>query len=137
MADLTRFRDAQKDLYETALAELEAGEKRGHWMWFIFPQLSGLGRSPAAFFYGIADPGEARDYMADPLLGVRYRECCRTVAAHGGQPPENIVGPVDALKLRSSATLMARAATVPEARTVLEVFYGGTECPLTLNLLGE
>ena len=135
MADLARFLDAQRDVYETALAELTAGEKHGHWMWFIFPQLAGLGQSPTALNYGIADMDEARAYMADPSLGARYRACCCAVADHAGRPPEHILGPIDALKLRSSATLMGRAAKVPEAQAVLEAFYGGSECPLTLDLL--
>ena len=137
MADLARFHDAQKDVYETALAELTAGEKHGHWMWFIFPQLSGLGQSPTAQFYGIADLDEALVYMADPVLGARYRTCCRAVVNHAGKPPEHILGPVDALKLCSSVTLMGRAADVPEAQAVLDAFYDGSECPLTLNLLGS
>ena len=137
MADLTRFHDAQRDVYETALAELTAGRKHGHWMWFIFPQLAGLGQSPTALYYGIADMEEARAYMADPSLGARYRACCDAVAAHAGRPPEHILGPVDALKLLSSTTLMGRAGHVPKAQAVLDAFYGGTECSLTLDLLGS
>ncbi len=137
MADLARFLDAQRDVYETALAELTAGEKHGHWMWFIFPQLAGLGQSPTALHFGIADTDEARSYMADPRLGARYRACCRAVVDHAGTPPERILGPVDALKLRSSATLMARATDVPDARAVLDAFYEGSECPLTLDILGS
>ena len=137
MADLTRFHEAQKDVYTTALAELSAGHKRGHWMWFVFPQLAGLGQSPTALFYGIADLDEARAYLADPVLGARYRDCCRAIAEHAGRPPEHILGPVDALKLRSSVTLMEQAADVPEAQAVLDAFYGGSNCPLTLDLLGS
>ena len=137
MADLTRFHDAQDDVYETALAELVAGQKHGHWMWFIFPQLSGLGQSPTALHYGIADLAEAQAYMADPVLGLRYRECCIAVASHAGQPPEHVLGPIDALKLRSSVTLMGRATRVPEAQVVLDAFYSGSECSLTLDMLGS
>ena len=137
MADLTRFHNAQRGVYETALAELTAGEKRGHWMWFIFPQHVGLGQSPTALFYGIADVPEAQAFMADSLLGARYRACCRAVIDHAETPQERILGPVDALKLRSSATLMARATDVPDARAVLDAFYEGSECPLTLDILGS
>ena len=104
MPDLARFRDAQAPVYATALAELAAGAKRSHWMWFVFPQLRALGRSATAQRYGIADLAEARAYLADPVLGPRLTQCAEALRAHAGTPPEAILGPVDALKLRSSAT---------------------------------
>ena len=136
MTDLARFREAQAGVYETALAELRAGRKGSHWMWFIFPQLAALGRSPTAKAYGIADLAEARDYMADPLLGPRYRACARAVTAHAGRTAESILGPVDALKLHSSATLMAAAGGGPEVRRILAVFYDGRPCERTEALIG-
>lgn len=138
MADpLSRFVDAQSHSYETALAELKSGRKRSHWMWFIFPQLAGLGRSATARFYGIADLDEARAYLAHPVLGPRLVECARAVLAHEGQSAEAILGCVDALKLRSSATLFREAGGEPEFQQVLDRFYGGKPCPITLEALGQ
>ncbi|ARE40158.1 hypothetical protein RGUI_2017 [Rhodovulum sp. P5] len=135
MTDLTRFLDAQADSYDTALAELRAGRKATHWMWYIFPQLAALGRSATAKFYGIADMAEARAYLADPALGPRLVECAEAVIAHGDKPAEEIMGPVDALKLRSSATLFDRAGGNGVFKGVLNTFYGGAPCPLTLQEL--
>ena len=107
--NLKRFVDAQDGIYETALAELRAGAKRSHWMWFIFPQLAGLGRSPAATFYGIRSIEEARAYLGHPLLGQRLRDCVGALLPWAGRrTAEQILGPVDALKLRSSLTLFDR-----------------------------
>jgi uncharacterized protein (DUF1810 family) len=103
--DLQRFVEAQAGgVYEAALAELQAGEKRGHWIWFIFPQHSDLGRSAMAKFYGLSGPEEAAAYLAHPLLGPRLRECVAAVAAHlrAGRSAEAILGDLDAMKLRSS-----------------------------------
>lgn len=138
-ADLSRFTKAQDGVYEGALAELQSGRKATHWMWFIFPQLSSLGRSSTAKFYGIADLDEARAYLADPVLGPRLTECFRAVLGHDGLSAEQIMGPIDGLKLRSSATLF-RAAGSGEvadlAQAVLDRFYGGKACPLTLAEIG-
>lgn len=138
MADtLDRFVEAQRDSYDDALAELRAGRKTGHWMWWVFPQLAGLGHSSTARFYGIADAAEARAYLSHPLLGERLVEAMRTVAAASGTAAA-IMGPVDALKLRSSATLFAAVADGPAPfRAVLERFYGGEDDPLTLRLLSS
>lgn len=136
MADLARFRDAQQGVYDTALAELRAGRKRTHWMWFVFPQLRSLGRSPTAKRYGIADADEARAYLADPVLGPRLVEAAAAVLAHRGTPAEAIMGQVDALKLRSSATLFEAAGGDPVFRDVLDAFYDGARCKLTLAELG-
>jgi uncharacterized protein (DUF1810 family) len=132
MHDLERFRSAQERTYETALAELTSGCKRSHWMWFIFPQLAALGRSPTAKHYGIDDLEEARDYLADPLLGPRLLACTRAVLMHPDDDAETIMGPVDALKLRSCATLFREAGGGNEFQAVLDTFYGGEPCPLTL-----
>jgi uncharacterized protein (DUF1810 family) len=109
--DLERFVAAQAGgIYEQALAELEAGRKRSHWMWFIFPQHRDLGHSPTAKYYGLSGIDEARAYAAHPLLGERLRACCRAILPHlATDRPEAILGPVDALKLRSSMQIFAEA----------------------------
>ena len=137
MADpLDRFVDAQRDSFDDALAELRRGRKTGHWMWWIFPQLAGLGHSSTARFYGIADAAEARAYLAHPLLGGRVIEAMAAVAAASGTA-KAIMGGVDALKLRSSATLFAAVADDPAPfRAVLERFFGGEADPRTLQMLG-
>ncbi len=133
---LQRFHAAQAETYAGALAELQAGQKRGHWMWFIFPQLASLGRSGTAKFYGIADLAEARAYLADPVLGPRLIDCAQAMLEHPHRSAEAILGPVDAMKLRSSATLFAAAATDPTAaevmNRVLATFYGGERCAVTV-----
>ena len=110
--DLQRFLDAQDSggTYERALAELKRGHKRTHWMWFVFPQLAGLGTSPTARRYAIQSLEEARAYVAHPVLGPRLRECAAVVAAADARrSSDEIFGPIDALKLRSSMTLFSRA----------------------------
>jgi len=136
MHDLTRFLDAQASIYDTALAELRAGRKRTHWMWFVFPQLAALGRSATAKHFGIADLDEARAYLAHPVLGPRLLQTSGAVLHHAGRPPETVMGPVDALKLRSSATLFRGAGGDATFQAVLEVFYDGAPCPLTLAEIG-
>ncbi len=108
---LERFVEAQaKGVYEQALAELGAGEKRSHWMWFIFPQHRDLGHSPTAKFFGLSGVEEAQAYAAHPLLGPRLRECAAAVLGYlGDRSPEAILGPVDAMKLRSSMDIFAEA----------------------------
>jgi len=134
---LQRFHAAQADTYAGALAELQAGQKRSHWMWFIFPQLASLGRSATARFYGIADLAEARAYQADPVLGPRLLACAEAMLLHPERSAEAILGPVDALKLRSSATLFAAAAPGSAAAQVmgrvLATFYGGERCAATTD----
>jgi uncharacterized protein (DUF1810 family) len=137
--DLQRFVDAQDDLrtYETALAELRAGRKRSHWMWFVLPQLAGLGMSSTAQRFGIRGLAEARAYLAHPVLGARLRDCARALADLDTGDPVAVLGPVDALKLRSSMTLFARAEPgEPVFRQVLEQYYDGAEDPATVSLLG-
>jgi uncharacterized protein (DUF1810 family) len=109
--DLERFVDAQAGgVYESAFAELRAGKKRGHWMWFIFPQRRGLGRSAMADHYGISGVEEARAYLSHPLLGPRLRECVAAVLSHAGErTAEEMLGEVDALKLRSCLALFTEA----------------------------
>lgn len=132
---LERFRRAQAPIWEQALAELRAGAKRGHWMWFVFPQLAGLGRSETARFYGLDGLAEARAYLADPVLRARLVEACAAVVGAPGTA-EAILGPVDALKLRSSATLFEAAAEDPAPfAAVLDRFHGGERDPETLRRL--
>jgi uncharacterized protein (DUF1810 family) len=141
MAGLTRFHEAQENVWPVALAELRAGRKATHWIWFIFPQLTALGRSATALHYGIANLAEARAYLADPVLGARLDACAEAVLLHAGERPEAIMGTVDALKLRSSATLFTLAgkgtATGTRMQAILEHFYGGQPCPLTLAHLEQ
>jgi uncharacterized protein (DUF1810 family) len=138
--DLDRFLEAQDagDTYDQALAELGAGRKRSHWMWFVFPQLAGLGRSPTARHYALRDLDEARAYAAHPVLGARLRECCEALLGQPDADPVAVLGPVDAMKLRSSMTLFAAAAPdEPVYRAVLDRFHGGEDDPATVRLLGR
>jgi uncharacterized protein (DUF1810 family) len=134
---LQRFVDAQAPVFDAVLAELAAGAKRSHWMWFVFPQLAGLGRSSTARHYGLAGLDEARAYAAHPLLGPRLVACCRLLQMHTARPPDAVLGAVDALKLRSSLTLFERAAPhEPLFAELLERLYGGQRCEPTIALLG-
>jgi uncharacterized protein (DUF1810 family) len=135
MADLSRFHAAQAGVIDTALAELRAGRKRTHWMWFVFPQLKGLGRSATAEVYGIDGLDEARAYLADPVLSARLTAAARAMLGHAGRPAGAVLGPVDALKLRSSATLFRAAGGGPEWAALLEAFHGGEACAETLRML--
>ena len=131
------FVAAQDFVYRAVLAELGAGEKRTHWMWFVFPQLSALGRSERAIRYGLADLAAARAYLAHPVLGPRLLECTSLVLAVEGRSAHDIFGTPDDLKFRSSMTLFARAAPdQPLFRAALDRFYAGAEDPLTVELLG-
>jgi len=108
--DLNRFTNAQEGVYERALAELKSGQKRSHWMWFIFPQVEGLGQSPTSKYYAIKSAAEARAYLAHPLLGVRLRECAEAVLALEGRSASEVFGFPDDLKFRSCMTLFAEIA---------------------------
>lgn len=135
MAGLDRFVTAQADSYDAALGELRRGCKTGHWMWWIFPQLAGLGHSPTARHYGIAGVAEARAYLAHPMLGPRLIAAMNAVTAAPGSAAA-IMGAVDALKLRSSATLFAAVADDPAPfRAVLDRFYGGEADVRTIEML--
>jgi len=135
---LQRFVDAQDGAgaYTHALDELRAGLKTSHWMWFVFPQLAGLGRSPTARLYGIASLAEARAYLAHPVLGPRLLESARALTEHSGRSASEILGEVDAVKLRSSMTLFARAAPEePLFQQLLDRFYDGAADEATDRLL--
>ena len=138
--DLIRFVRAQEvgAAYESALQELRAGRKETHWMWFVFPQLQGLGRSATARHYAIADLSEARAYAAHPVLGPRLRACADALTGLPGRDPRAVLGATDAQKLRSSMTLFTRAVPdEPVFRAVLDQYYGGVEDERTVGLLGE
>ncbi|MEI4272527.1 DUF1810 domain-containing protein [Klenkia sp. LSe6-5] len=136
MAELQRFLDAQDDVRDVVLTELRAGRKRTHWMWFVFPQLDGLGSSPTARRYAIADLAEARAYLAHPVLGPRLREACDVLLGLTGTTASAVLGYPDDLKLRSSMTLFAAAdPDEPRFPAVLAQWYDGPD-PRTLELLG-
>ena len=135
--DLERFVVAQEAAFEGALRELRQGQKTGHWIWFIFPQLAGLGRSEMSQRYGIESVGEARAYLDHPVLGPRLRECVSTVLATSGSTAEQIFGSLDAKKVRSSMTLFHRAAPGdPLFTEMLERWYGSVADQATDALLG-
>lgn len=137
--DLQRFVDAQRPVYETVLAELRAGRKRSHWIWFVFPQLRGLGRSAIAERYGISSLAEARAYLAHDVLGPRLRECTQLVARSGRASADELFGWPDNLKVRSSMTLFRQATDDPDAAAmfyrVLTKYYNGEPDPLTIQRL--
>ncbi len=132
MNDLGRFVDAQEPVYDDVVEELRRGRKTGHWIWFIFPQVAGLGYSWMSGHYAIASLAEARAYLAHPVLGSRLRECASLVLATTGATAEEILGFIDALKLRSSMTLFHRAAPEePIFAQVLGRFFDGQPDDLT------
>jgi len=132
---LDRFVRAQADSYDTALAELVAGAKRSHWMWYIFPQIAGLGHSATAIRYAITDLDEARAYLAHPLLGPRYLACADALLHHAGRDTAAIMGAVDAIKLRSSLTLFDAAGAPRVVADTLNAFFDAPD-PATLRLIG-
>jgi uncharacterized protein (DUF1810 family) len=135
--DLDRFVAAQASTYAGALAELRAGRKTGHWIWFIFPQIEGLGRSQMSHRYAIGSLDEAREYLGHPLLGGRLRACAEALLSVKRRTAEEILGPVDAMKVRSSMTLFLRAAPEdPLFARVLERYYGGVPDAATDERLG-
>jgi uncharacterized protein (DUF1810 family) len=134
--NLQRFLDAHKGSYDAALAELEAGSKKSHWMWFIFPQLAGLGSSPNAQYYAISSLDEARAYLVHPILGTRLRECVRALIRwKGKRSAEQILGNIDALKLRSSLTLFSEVEPSSSFADGLTSFFNGEPDERTLALL--
>ena len=136
--DLNRFVGAQSGTYDLALAELRNGRKDGHWIWFIFPQVAGLGMSSMSQAYAVTGIDEARAYLAHPLLGPRLRACFDALLAVDGRTADAILGAVDAVKVRSSATLFARAdPSDPRFQAVLDRYYGGAADARTDELLGR
>jgi uncharacterized protein (DUF1810 family) len=136
MEGLERFVAAQDPVWGRVVAELAAGAKRSHWMWFVFPQLAGLGTSAMSVRYALGSAAEAAAYLAHPVLGPRLREATDLMLAHAGTPAEAILGGIDAVKLRSSMTLFRAAAPAePRFQAALDAFYGGEPDPRTLALL--
>jgi len=134
---LTRFVDAQRDSYPAALAELHAGAKRSHWMWFVFPQIAGLGSSAMARHYAIADRTEAQAYLAHPLLGARLAESSQALLPHRDRDIAAMLGAIDAMKLRSSMTLFEAASDggEPIFAAILDTFYASERDATTLARL--
>ena len=137
-ADLGRFLKAQEQDYEQALREIRSGRKRSHWMWYIFPQIQGLGFSPTAQYYAIRDLQEARDYLAHPVLGARLKEISSALLDLNGLSASEIFGYPDDLKLRSSMTLFRMAdLNEPVFLEVLEKYYDGKPDARTVELAGK
>lgn len=135
--DLSRFTKAQQGIYDSALAELRSGRKRTHWMWFIFPQIAGLGHSPTSQHYAIKSSNEARQYLKHPVLGARLLECAEAVLAVEGRSVSDIFGYPDDMKLMSSMTLFAAVEDNPDSVfiQVLEKYFQGKQDHRTLQLL--
>lgn len=133
--DLARFVAAQAPIFDMALAEIARGEKRSHWMWFIFPQYAGLGRSAMAARYAIGSRAEAQAYLAHPVLGARLRQCVAALDAVQGRSAQAVFGEVDAVKLRSSLTLFAAVGDDPAFAAAPERWFDGAADAQTLALL--
>jgi len=136
---LDRFLSEQDSVYSSVISELRSGQKRSHWMWFIFPQIVGLGHSATAKFFAIANLDEARRYLEHPILGARLRECCEHVLSIKGRTARDIFGYPDDLKLRSSMTLFESVDRDPSSvfTRVLETLYGGERDALTLRIVAS
>ena len=137
--DLSRFKSAQERIYSSVVAELKNGQKSSHWMWFIFPQIAGLGRSSTAQHYAIKSVAEARAYLKDPVLGVRLLECTEILEGLAGRSASAIFGYPDDLKLISSMTLFASVTEVPDSvfDRILEKYFEGEPDERTLALLED
>lgn len=134
---LERFVEAQKRDYKIALEEVRSGQKRTHWIWYIFPQMYGLGHSCYANLYGVRDRKEAEEYLKDKTLGKRLREITSTLLQHEGKSAEEIFGELDAMKVRSSMTLFDAVCPNDMFAEVLEKFYNGERCGITIAKLNE
>jgi uncharacterized protein (DUF1810 family) len=136
MSELDRFVAAQEQIYPRALAELRAGAKRSHWMWFVFPQIAGLGHSSMAQRYAIADRAEAQAYLAHPTLGPRLADCTDAMLGWAGSKNvEDVLGAIDTLKFRSSMTLFEAVGGGARYARALDSFFGGERDLLTLDRL--
>ena len=135
--DLGRFLKAQEGDYATALAEIRRGRKTSHWIWYVFPQLDSLGHSHMAKYYGISGAGEARAYLDEPVLGMRLREISEALLAVEGKTAVEILGGIDALKVRSSMTLFDFVSPDDVFARVLEKYYDGGRCQPTLDRVGR
>jgi uncharacterized protein (DUF1810 family) len=138
LAELSEFVAAQDPVWDRVCTELRAGRKTSHWIWWVFPQLASLGRSERARHFGLSGLDEAADYLAHPVLGPRLEEAAQLMLAHDGTPREDVLGQVDALKLRSSMTLFEAVPGAPEVfGQVLDRLYDGARCPHTREALGR
>jgi uncharacterized protein (DUF1810 family) len=134
--NLVRFVEAQARFYDAALAELRAGKKTGHWMWFVFPQVAGLGRSSVSQRFAISSLDEVRAYLEDPVLGPRLRTCVEAINGVSGKSAREIFGQPDDMKFRSSLTLFSQVAPEPSVFTeALQKYFNGHPDPLTIELL--
>lgn len=133
--NLKRFLDAQEASYQTALSEIKSGRKRSHWMWYIFPQIQGLGISETAKFYALQDPQEAADFLAHPVLGSRLLEISTALLGLAANDANHVLGSPDDMKLKSSMTLFASLRSSPVFQQVLDKFYGGAQDDKTLRIL--
>ncbi len=134
--NLQRFVDAQAPVYDEVRRELRAGRKESHWMWFVFPQIAGLGQSPTSIRFAIASLEEARAYLAHPILGPRLRECAKLAVEVEGRTAREIFGPVDEMKFRSSMTLFAQAARDEDVfQRCVDKYFAGSHDPATLARL--
>lgn len=134
---LQRFINAQANIYETALKEIQSGRKRSHWMWFIFPQLKGLGRSPTSMYYGLDGVEEAREYLNNPILGARLREITKALLMLPDTNPHSIFGSPDDMKLRSCMTLFDTIEPNSIFRQVIDKFFQGRQDTRTLSILNR
>ena len=134
--DLSRFLEAQSGgVFDRALSEIKRGQKTTHWMWFIFPQIIGLGQSEIARYYSIKNTAEARAYLEDPTLGTRLRECCKILNSHQGNDAFSIFGSPDDLKLFSSMTLFDYISSDDIFSQILSKFYAGKRDPKTIKII--
>ncbi len=134
--EFDHFVAAQNTVFDTVVTELKAGQKQTHWMWFVFPVLTGIGESPMAMFYSLRDAAEARAFLAHPVLGGRLIDMSHLVLTHKGTDPVTILGDTDAYKLRASATLFEVASpTTPVFATLLDNMFGGQRCTKTQRIL--
>lgn len=138
--DISRFLNAQDgrfDNYQTALSEIRNGRKESHWIWYIFPQVKGLGFSEMSQYFGIADIAEAKAYLQNPILKDRLYEITNSLRLHSGKSPEAVLGHIDAMKVKSSMTLFDVVSPNDVFAEVLDKFYNGERCKKTLELLGK
>ena len=133
--DIRRFIEAQNDIYDCVVKELSDGKKRTHYMWFIFPQIRGLGYSYMSYYFGINDIDEAKKYLNEPLLYSRLAQCCSILLELDTNNPEEIFGEIDAMKLKSSMTLFKTVSEMPIFQKVLDKFFNGYEDEKTIEIL--
>jgi uncharacterized protein (DUF1810 family) len=135
MESLDRYKNAQAASYETALKEIRNGKKESHWMWYIFPQIIGLGETSTSIYYSIKSIEEAEEYLNDEVLGTNLREITNALLELESNDPVEVFGPIDALKLKSSMTLFDTVSSNDIFNEVLEKFYNGEKCLTTINMV--